>query len=148
MKVLLQQCTLSLGFGTKLYNNNSWFPVLYISEQYDTFVKFTHDQLMRRFGEQPASCEFFSFHLKSWLHIPVSLGTLWVRKSWILVLSSAFELWSNMSAFCILFHLSSLQMFPECGTEIFARRPSLAASCHVISQERREKKLIIVRDSV
>lgn len=27
------------------------------SEQYDAFVKFTHDQLMRRFGEQPASCE-------------------------------------------------------------------------------------------
>ncbi|CAB1330649.1 unnamed protein product [Coregonus sp. 'balchen'] len=26
-----------------------------ITEQYDTFVKFTHDQLMRRFGEQPAS---------------------------------------------------------------------------------------------
>ncbi|XP_016111462.1 akirin-2 [Sinocyclocheilus grahami] len=24
-------------------------------EQYDAFVKFTHDQLMRRFGEQPAS---------------------------------------------------------------------------------------------
>uniref|UniRef100_A0A3Q3D0G8 Akirin-2 n=2 Tax=Haplochromini TaxID=319058 RepID=A0A3Q3D0G8_HAPBU len=29
-----------------------------LAEQYDTFVKFTHDQLMRRFGEQPASCEF------------------------------------------------------------------------------------------
>uniref|UniRef100_A0A3Q2YZU8 Akirin-2 n=1 Tax=Hippocampus comes TaxID=109280 RepID=A0A3Q2YZU8_HIPCM len=28
-----------------------------LAEQYDTFVKFTHDQLMRRFGEQPASCE-------------------------------------------------------------------------------------------
>lgn len=28
-------------------------------EQYDTFVKFTHDQLMRRFGEQPASCKFY-----------------------------------------------------------------------------------------
>lgn len=27
-------------------------------EQYDAFVKFTHDQLMRRFGEQPASCEY------------------------------------------------------------------------------------------
>ncbi|KAI9515853.1 Akirin-2 [Dissostichus eleginoides] len=26
-----------------------------LAEQYDTFVKFTHDQLMRRFGEQPAS---------------------------------------------------------------------------------------------
>uniref|UniRef100_A0A668UPE4 Akirin-2 n=1 Tax=Oreochromis aureus TaxID=47969 RepID=A0A668UPE4_OREAU len=28
-----------------------------LAEQYDAFVKFTHDQLMRRFGEQPASCE-------------------------------------------------------------------------------------------
>lgn len=28
------------------------------TEQYDAFVKFTHDQLMRRFGEQPASCEY------------------------------------------------------------------------------------------
>ncbi|XP_027030960.1 akirin-2 [Tachysurus fulvidraco] len=26
-----------------------------LAEQYDMFVKFTHDQLMRRFGEQPAS---------------------------------------------------------------------------------------------
>lgn len=26
-----------------------------LGEQYDAFVKFTHDQLMRRFGEQPAS---------------------------------------------------------------------------------------------
>ncbi|XP_077395841.1 akirin-2-like [Vanacampus margaritifer] len=26
-----------------------------LAEQYDTFVKFTHDQIMRRFGEQPAS---------------------------------------------------------------------------------------------
>ncbi|KAK2825987.1 hypothetical protein Q5P01_020201 [Channa striata] len=26
-----------------------------LAEQYDTFIKFTHDQLMRRFGEQPAS---------------------------------------------------------------------------------------------
>lgn len=29
-----------------------------LAEQYDAFVKFTHDQLMRRFGEQPASCEY------------------------------------------------------------------------------------------
>lgn len=46
----------------QLANNNcevkcfNWLTL--ISEQYDTFVKFTHDQLMRRFGEQPASCEF------------------------------------------------------------------------------------------
>ncbi|XP_063089267.1 akirin-2 [Cavia porcellus] len=26
-----------------------------LSEQYDAFVKFTHDQIMRRYGEQPAS---------------------------------------------------------------------------------------------
>ncbi|XP_067841000.1 akirin-2 [Heptranchias perlo] len=26
-----------------------------LAEQYDTFVKFTHDQIMRRYGEQPAS---------------------------------------------------------------------------------------------
>lgn len=31
--------------------------VLVFPEQYDAFVKFTHDQLMRRFGEQPASCK-------------------------------------------------------------------------------------------
>lgn len=30
------------------------------AEQYDTFVKFTHDQLMRRFEEQPASCKYFT----------------------------------------------------------------------------------------
>ncbi|KAL4623975.1 akirin-2-like [Arapaima gigas] len=28
---------------------------LKLAEQYDAFVKFTHDQLMRRFGEQPSS---------------------------------------------------------------------------------------------
>ncbi|KAK2524107.1 Akirin2 [Columba guinea] len=27
-----------------------------LAEQYDAFVKFTHDQIMRRYGEQPASC--------------------------------------------------------------------------------------------
>lgn len=41
-----------------LWNVNTHvFPT---TEQYDTFVKFTHDQLMRRFGEQPASCEYMS----------------------------------------------------------------------------------------
>uniref|UniRef100_A0AAY5F160 Akirin-2 n=1 Tax=Electrophorus electricus TaxID=8005 RepID=A0AAY5F160_ELEEL len=30
-----------------------------LAEQYDTFVKFTHDQLMQRFEEQPASCKYF-----------------------------------------------------------------------------------------
>ncbi|MGH0180444.1 UNVERIFIED_CONTAM: hypothetical protein FKN15_004296 [Acipenser sinensis] len=29
-----------------------------LAEQYDAFVKFTHDQLMRRFGEQPSSCKY------------------------------------------------------------------------------------------
>lgn len=35
-----------------------WF--LSDAEQYDTFVKFTHDQLMRRFEEQPASCKWLA----------------------------------------------------------------------------------------
>lgn len=34
------------------------------TEQYDAFVKFTHDQLMRRFGEQPASCEYLKLCAK------------------------------------------------------------------------------------
>ncbi|XP_043929048.1 akirin-2 [Protopterus annectens] len=29
-----------------------------LAEQYDAFVKFTHDQIMRRYGEQPASCKY------------------------------------------------------------------------------------------
>uniref|UniRef100_A0A452FFW4 Akirin-2 n=1 Tax=Capra hircus TaxID=9925 RepID=A0A452FFW4_CAPHI len=32
-----------------------------LAEQYDAFVKFTHDQIMRRYGEQPASCKYFIF---------------------------------------------------------------------------------------
>uniref|UniRef100_A0A8C3R7E2 Akirin-2 n=1 Tax=Cyanoderma ruficeps TaxID=181631 RepID=A0A8C3R7E2_9PASS len=32
-----------------------------LAEQYDAFVKFTHDQIMRRYGEQPASCEYLFF---------------------------------------------------------------------------------------
>uniref|UniRef100_A0A3Q3LBU8 Akirin-2 n=1 Tax=Mastacembelus armatus TaxID=205130 RepID=A0A3Q3LBU8_9TELE len=44
-----------------------------LAEQYDTFVKFTHDQLMRRFGEQPASCEF-SHYILNYFHIPVRLA--------------------------------------------------------------------------
>lgn len=32
-------------------------------EQYDAFVKFTHDQIMRRYGEQPASCKYLTFEL-------------------------------------------------------------------------------------
>uniref|UniRef100_A0A8C2HKR8 Akirin-2 n=1 Tax=Cyprinus carpio TaxID=7962 RepID=A0A8C2HKR8_CYPCA len=31
-----------------------------LAEQYDAFVKFTHDQLMRRFGEQPASLPIYT----------------------------------------------------------------------------------------
>lgn len=38
--------------------------LFFLTEQYDAFVKFTHDQLMRRFGEQPASCKYFWFSLK------------------------------------------------------------------------------------
>uniref|UniRef100_A0A8C9KXD7 Akirin-2 n=1 Tax=Panthera tigris altaica TaxID=74533 RepID=A0A8C9KXD7_PANTA len=36
-----------------------------LAEQYDAFVKFTHDQIMRRYGEQPASCKYFIFELKT-----------------------------------------------------------------------------------
>ncbi|ERE82426.1 akirin-2-like protein [Cricetulus griseus] len=34
-----------------------------LAEQYDAFVKFTHDQIMRRYGEQPASCKYLTFEL-------------------------------------------------------------------------------------
>lgn len=37
-------------------------PSLFV-EQYDAFVKFTHDQIMRRYGEQPASCKYLTFEL-------------------------------------------------------------------------------------
>ncbi|KAJ7421897.1 Akirin-2 [Willisornis vidua] len=33
-----------------------------LAEQYDAFVKFTHDQIMRRYGEQPASCGTFAVY--------------------------------------------------------------------------------------
>lgn len=36
-----------------------YFKYSLITEQYDAFVKFTHDQIMRRYGEQPASCKYF-----------------------------------------------------------------------------------------
>lgn len=53
-----------------------------LAEQYDAFVKFTHDQLMRRFGEQPASyvswvirwCQIFSSSVSSWHSEWVQLG--------------------------------------------------------------------------
>uniref|UniRef100_A0A6G1RBP3 Akirin-2 n=1 Tax=Hypotaenidia okinawae TaxID=2861861 RepID=A0A6G1RBP3_9GRUI len=35
-----------------------------LAEQYDAFVKFTHDQIMRRYGEQPASCEYSFWFLQ------------------------------------------------------------------------------------
>lgn len=35
------------------------------TEQYDAFVKFTHDQLLRRFEEQPASCKWFNVEPES-----------------------------------------------------------------------------------
>ncbi|XP_074752110.1 akirin-2 isoform X1 [Athene noctua] len=38
-----------------------------LAEQYDAFVKFTHDQIMRRYGEQPASCEYL------FLRVPVAV---------------------------------------------------------------------------
>uniref|UniRef100_A0A8C5K340 Akirin-2 n=1 Tax=Jaculus jaculus TaxID=51337 RepID=A0A8C5K340_JACJA len=36
-----------------------------LAEQYDAFVKFTHDQIMRRYGEQPASCKYLTFKLQA-----------------------------------------------------------------------------------
>uniref|UniRef100_A0A663LK75 Akirin-2 n=1 Tax=Athene cunicularia TaxID=194338 RepID=A0A663LK75_ATHCN len=38
-----------------------------LAEQYDAFVKFTHDQIMRRYGEQPASCEYL------FLRVPIAV---------------------------------------------------------------------------
>lgn len=49
-----------------------------LAEQYDAFVKFTHDQLMRRFGEQPASYVSWVFkHLLWGRPLPASEGTRW-----------------------------------------------------------------------
>lgn len=33
-------------------------PVLFVTEQYESFVKFTQDQIMRRYGARPASCMY------------------------------------------------------------------------------------------
>ncbi|TRZ24678.1 hypothetical protein HGM15179_002380 [Zosterops borbonicus] len=41
-----------------------------LAEQYDAFVKFTHDQIMRRYGEQPASCEYLSSDPCSSIELP------------------------------------------------------------------------------
>lgn len=37
-------------------------PLLF-SEQYESFVKFTQDQIMRRYGARPASCEYCYLYL-------------------------------------------------------------------------------------
>lgn len=90
------------GFIPKIPPHKKITEFLSIPEQYDTFVKFTHDQLMRRFGEQPASCE----------------------NSFKLECAPASVMHPNVF-FCFPF----LQMFPECGTEISARRPPPANCC-------------------
>lgn len=57
-----------------------------LAEQYDAFVKFTHDQIMRRYGEQPASCEY--------LFILVPVAALNYPKS------------SNLNSRCLLLSFS------------------------------------------
>ncbi|XP_063144405.1 akirin-1 isoform X1 [Rattus norvegicus] len=32
-----------------------------LAEQYESFVKFTHDQIMRRYGTRPTSCKYTTF---------------------------------------------------------------------------------------
>ncbi|XP_015340225.2 akirin-1, partial [Marmota marmota marmota] len=32
-----------------------------LAEQYESFVKFTHDQIMRRYGTRPTSCKYAKF---------------------------------------------------------------------------------------
>lgn len=33
-----------------------------LSEQYEAFLKFNHDQIHRRFGDTPVSCEYILFN--------------------------------------------------------------------------------------
>lgn len=53
-------------------SENSQFPSLLIhglvifllfAEQYESFVKFTQDQIMRRYGARPASCKYLNSHV-------------------------------------------------------------------------------------
>lgn len=44
-------------FLLELQNKMSFF----FLEQYESFVKFTQDQIMRRYGARPASCEYCGF---------------------------------------------------------------------------------------
>lgn len=55
-----------------LESENSQVPVLLIhglvifplfTEQYESFVKFTQDQIMRRYGARPASCKYLNPHV-------------------------------------------------------------------------------------
>lgn len=118
-----------------LWNVNTHvFPT---TEQYDTFVKFTHDQLMRRFGEQPASCEYMScshvmqcvFQLcavmtaiqeKKWLRSDCGTNRLYPHIQWKpyinLIKYTKFKLCLNFSTDVIALVtelLSHQQMFPE-----------------------------------
>lgn len=44
-------------------NNTRSFPSL-LTEQYESFVKFTHDQIMRRYGTRPTSCKYCQIFLE------------------------------------------------------------------------------------
>lgn len=55
---------------------------------------------------------------------------------------------SEVCEYETLFYLPPLQMFPECGTEIFVRRPALAASYRTISGEATNDTLSLKRFSL
>lgn len=39
------------------------YTVFPLTEQYESFVKFTHDQIMRRYGTRPTSCKYYQVFL-------------------------------------------------------------------------------------
>uniref|UniRef100_A0A8B9M7B2 Akirin-2 n=1 Tax=Accipiter nisus TaxID=211598 RepID=A0A8B9M7B2_9AVES len=57
-----------------------------LAEQYDAFVKFTHDQIMRRYGEQPASCEYL------FLLVPIAVLN--------------YQMFNNLNGHCLLLSFS------------------------------------------
>lgn len=60
---------------------------LLFAEQYESFVKFTQDQIMRRYGARPASCKYMKL-FSSQRHIfPVNTSVLRVKKSTALIIS-------------------------------------------------------------
>lgn len=73
-------CRYVFSFFNAIENNLYWVihngcqkMFIFPTEQYDAFVKFTHDQLMRRFGEQPASCEYIYYCfalIDNWWSLP------------------------------------------------------------------------------